>query len=101
MPQYVRIKYVVDYNAFHIIYCSLILSYFSYCVELGGLTFKTIINPVFISWVINKAGYYDHPEPLSPSSHIKNFNDLVYFKTMQIMFNTKLKLFRIFLSTGA
>lgn len=70
-------------------------------MELGGLTFKTIINPVFISRVINKAGYYDHPEPLSLSSHIKNFNDLVYFKTIQIMFNTKSKLFRIFLSTGA
>lgn len=38
-------KDVLDYNALHIIYCSLILPFFSYCVELWGMTLKTI-NPI-------------------------------------------------------
>lgn len=62
-------KDVLDYNALHISYCSLMLPVFSYCVELWGMTLKTI-NPIVmlqkkrVIGVINKSGYYDHTEPL-------------------------------------
>lgn len=35
--------------------------------------------------IINKVIYCNHTEPLFPKSHYIKFNELVYFKRMQIM----------------
>lgn len=58
-------------------------SSFSLLLELWG-SFKI--------WLINKADYYDHSEPLFLRSHITNFNDLLFLKVMQIIFKAKSKL---------
>lgn len=40
---------------------------------------------------MNKAGYYDHTNPLFLKSHVMKFNDLVSYKIMQTMFRAKAK----------
>lgn len=87
-------KDILNYKALYIIYCTLIVSYMSYCVELWGLTFKMTINSIVIlqKWaigIINKAGYCDHTNPLFIKSHAMKFNDLVYYKIMQITYRAK------------
>ena len=58
-------KHILDQKSFHILYCSMILPYINYCVEVWGNTSKISLLPLVtlqkqaIS-IINKAGYYDH-----------------------------------------
>ena len=64
-----RSKDISNHKALYIIYCSLILPYISYCVELWGSTVKTAINSIVLLQkrtirIINKAGYYEHTIPL-------------------------------------
>lgn len=41
-------KYVLDHKAMRILYCSLILPYFSYCVKAWGNTYISNIKPLFL-----------------------------------------------------
>ena len=81
---------ILNYKALHIIYCLHILLYTSYCVEVWGSTYKTTVNAIVLLQkrairIINKVDYYAHTRPLFMKSQIMKFNDLVYYKIMQIM----------------
>lgn len=87
---------MLNHNSLYLIYCSLILPYLTYCVEIWGSTFKTTIDKIVLQQkrairIINKAGYYDHTNPLFLNSHVLKFRDLVYYRTMQIMFKVNNK----------
>ena len=92
---------LLNSKALHLIYYSLIVPYISYCVELWGSTFKTTINPIVKQQkraihIINNADYYAHTDILFffffLDSHVRKFNDLFYYKIMQIMFRAKSKM---------
>ena len=85
---------ILNYKALHIIYCSLILPYISYCVEVWGSTYKTTVNAIVLLQkrairLINKVDFYEHTDPLFKKTHVMKFKDLVYYKTMQIMYKAK------------
>ena len=41
-----KVKHVLDHKTMRILYCSLILPYFTYCVEIWGNTYTTNIKPL-------------------------------------------------------
>ncbi len=87
---------MLNHKSLYLIYCTLILPYLTYCVELWGSTFKTTTDKIVSQQkrairIINNAGYYDHTNPLFLNSHVLKFRDVVYYRTMQIMFKAKNK----------
>lgn len=43
-----KLKNIINYKDLHLIYCSLILSYKSCCVEVWELTYKTLVNSIVL-----------------------------------------------------
>uniref|UniRef100_A0A672Z783 Reverse transcriptase domain-containing protein n=3 Tax=Sphaeramia orbicularis TaxID=375764 RepID=A0A672Z783_9TELE len=80
----------------HMLYCSLVMPYMSYCVEIWGNVYKTNLDPIIklqkkAIRVINKAGYLQSSNPLFVESGLLKFLDIVYLKTMEFMFHVKSK----------
>ena len=50
-----RVKWLLNNSALYMIYCTLVLSYISYCCEIWGNTYKTRVQPLYIYHT--KAGY--------------------------------------------
>uniref|UniRef100_A0A669CB82 Reverse transcriptase domain-containing protein n=1 Tax=Oreochromis niloticus TaxID=8128 RepID=A0A669CB82_ORENI len=92
-----KAKHMLDQKALHILYCALLLPYMSYCVEVWGNTYKsntqtiTIIQKRAIR-LINNVGYRDHTNALFVKMKAIKFQDLVEFKTAQIMYKVRNKL---------
>ena len=92
-----KAKHILNTRSLHILYCTMILPYLTYCVEAWGNTYKTAIHPLSILQkralrVINNTGYRDHTNILFYNSHILKFPDLIKFKTAQVMYRAKNKL---------
>jgi len=51
-----KTKYLLNTPSLYILYCSLIVPYFSYCVEIWGHTYTTNTKPIFI---LQKKSYKD------------------------------------------
>ena len=80
-----------DCQSLKLIYCSLILPYLMYCVEIWGNSYKS--NLVIMEKlqkrairIINGANYYDHTSKLLYSLKLSKFLDIVKCKTLQVMF---------------
>lgn len=83
-------RHLMDSKALHTIYCTLVLPYISYCTEIWGNTYKNNLNEIFTLQkkalrIIHKTGYRDHTNPLFLHSKVMKFEDLVKYKTLQIM----------------
>ena len=86
-----KTKHILDTKALNILYQSLIVPYMTYCVEIWGNTYKTIIKPIVILQkrairIINKTDYYHPTNKLFMNSNLLKFNDLVEFKIAKIMY---------------
>ena len=86
-----RIKDKITTKGLHILYCSLILPYLSYCCEVWGNTHKTKLNKIKILQkkairIVCKTGYRQHSEPLFKQMKCLKFEDLVFTKTCSIMY---------------
>ena len=73
------------------LYCSCILPYISYCVEVWGNTYKTSTTPVFLLQkrairIVNKATYREPTNQLFIKLKALKFKDLVDLKTAQLMY---------------
>lgn len=67
------------------------MPYMTYCVEIWGNAYKTNLDPIIklqkrASRIINEVGYCDHTNQLFIRSHTLKFLDIVYSKTLEIMF---------------
>ena len=92
-----KFKDFVNQVSLYTLYCSFILPYISYCVEVWGNTYKTNTKPIFILQkrairIVNKTTYREKTNPLFIKLKALTFNDLVDFKTVQIMYKAKNKL---------
>ena len=72
-------------------YCSLILPYLTYCVEVWGNTYKTILQPIFILQkkairIINKTEYLAATNPLFIHNNTLKLEDIVKFNTATFMY---------------
>ncbi len=92
-----KVKDFLNQASLYTLYCSFILPYISYCVEVWGNTYKTNTKPIFILQkrairIVNKTTYRETTNPLFIKLKALKFNDLVDFKTAQIMYKAKNKL---------
>lgn len=86
-----KVKYVLEYNALYILYCSLVLPYLTYCIEIWGNNYKSSLHTLFLLQkravrIIHKVGYLDHTNLLFLQSKILKLFDLVDFYTAQFLY---------------
>lgn len=87
-----KAKYFLEHHALYLLYCSLVLPYLTYCIEIWAThNYKSVLHPVFILQkhavrVIHKAGYYDHANAIFMQSKLLKLYDLAVFYTAQILF---------------
>ena len=86
-----KTKYLLNKTSLYTLYCSFILPYMTYCVEIWGNTYKTNIHPIFILQkrairIIHKTAYREPTNPLFVQLKTLTFLDLIDYKTIQIMF---------------
>ena len=75
-------------------YCSLVVPYMSYCVEVWGNVYKTNLDTIIklqkrAIRIINKKSYLEPTNPLFIESGILKFVDMVYLKTLEILFSAR------------
>ena len=95
-----RARQVLDNRALHILYCSLVLPYLTYCVEVWGNNYKTSLQSLVTLQkrairYVHKVSYLDHTNLLFLKSKLIKFSDLVVFQTLQLVFKAKIKLLPI------
>ena len=86
-----RVKDKLPTKSLHLLYCSLILPYLSYCSEVWGNTHKTKLNKIRTIQkkairFICKARYRDLSEPLFKQMKCLKFDDIVHTKTCMVMY---------------
>ena len=79
------------------LYCSFILPYITYCMEVWGNTYKTNTESIFILQkrairIVNRSGYREPSNQLFIKLKALKFKDLVDLKTVQIMHKAENKL---------
>ena len=89
-----KVKDFINQSSLYTLYCSFILPYIIYCVEVWGNTYKTNTDPIFILQkkairIVTNADYREPTNPLFIKLNTLKFNDLVDFKTIQLMFKVK------------
>ena len=91
-----KIKDIINKNSLYTLYCSLVLPYLTYCVEVWGNTYKTITNPIFMLQkrairIINKMDYLSPTNPLFITKNVLKFQDLVNLNTAIFMYKVNKK----------
>lgn len=86
-----KTKDVLNKNSLNLLYCSLVLPYINYCVEVWGNTHKTNINPIFLLQkkairIVNQKDYREPTNPLFINLHILKLEDLVDLNTLTVMY---------------
>lgn len=86
-----KINYLLNQQTLYTLYCSFILPYITYCLEVWGNTYKTNTEPIFILQkralrIVNKTTYRAPTTPLFIKLKALKFRDIVDFKTAQIMY---------------
>lgn len=86
-----KVKDLLNKKCLHILYSSLVLPYMSYCVEVWGNAYKTNMDPINklqkkAIRIINKVGYRESTNQLFIGSVTLKFFDIVYLKTLEVLF---------------
>uniref|UniRef100_A0A8C6M4T9 Reverse transcriptase domain-containing protein n=1 Tax=Nothobranchius furzeri TaxID=105023 RepID=A0A8C6M4T9_NOTFU len=89
-----KVKHFLDRKTLYMLYCAFILPYMSYCVEVWGNTYKSNIQTIIIMQkrairLINQEGYRAHTNALFIKTQALKFQDLVKFKTVQIIYKVR------------
>lgn len=92
-----KAKYYLNNKALHLLFCSLILPYLTYCALVWGNTYTSYLQPLFrlqkrAIRIIHRAGYLEHTNPLFITSKIMKFFDIVDFQLLQFMYKARYKL---------
>ena len=64
-----KMKPILNQKSLYMLYCSLVLPYMSYCVEVWGNNYKTVIEPLILLQqkairIVSKSDYYAPTNPL-------------------------------------
>lgn len=89
-----KAKHFLPSKSLRVLYCSLILPYLEYCVEIWGNTYKTSLQPLCkiqkkAIRMITKAGFRDHTNIMFLKLKILKFMDLIKYKTAKIMYKAR------------
>ena len=86
-----KTKDILNSDSLHMLYCSFILPYITYCVEVWGRTYKTITNPIFLLQkkvirIINRADYREPTHKLFIKLQALKFCELVDLRIASLMY---------------
>lgn len=89
-----KVKDFLNEKSLYTLYCSLVLPYINYCVEVWGNTYKTNINPIFqlqkrAIRIVKKTNYREPTNSLFIELKALKLKELVELKTLQIMYKAK------------
>ena len=88
-----KVKFVLNYKAMRILYCSFILPYLMYCLEVWGNSYFTNLMPLFILQkrairIINGVAPREHTGLFLRSGLLK-LKDLVSLQTLLVVYKAK------------
>lgn len=86
-----KARHVVDGKSLHLLYCSLVSPYLTYCAEVWGNNYKTAIYPLVCLQkrairIIHNVGFRGHTNSLFLQSKVMKFPDLVEYLTVLIIY---------------
>ena len=86
-----KTKNILNTKSLYLLYCSLVLPHISYCVEVWGNNYKTVINPIFLLQkkairIVSKTDYYSPTNPLFIELKTLKLLDLVDLNTALLMY---------------
>lgn len=89
-----NVRFYLNYKALKILYCSLILPYFMYCLEVWGNCYSTHLSPLVILQkkairIINKVSPREHTTTLFQKSGLLKLKDLIALQTLVVMHKAK------------
>jgi len=91
-----KLQYILDKNALHLLYNSLVTPYLTYGIEIWGNTYKkkTRTNPIFVLQkkvirLVNYAPYNSPSNLLFHQSKMLKFYDLVDLYTLKFIYQVK------------
>ena len=92
-----KTKFIFSQKAMFLLYCSLIVPYITYCVEVWGNAYKTNTNPIFLLQkkalrIVNRSDYYEPTNKIFIKYNTLKFQDIVAQKTVLLAFKAQLKL---------
>lgn len=86
----VKTRHILNQKALYSLYCTLLLPYLSYCVEVWGNTNKSNIQAInTMQKTAIRYRYRDHTNELFLKIQVLNFPDLIQFKTAHIIFKAR------------
>ena len=82
---------ILNINSLYTLYCTLILPYLNYCIEIWGNTNESNINRIFLKQkrvirIICRANFYDHTNPLFKKLNILKLKDLIELRSAIFLF---------------
>ena len=88
-----KTMHVLNCQALHTLYQSLVESHMSYCCEIWGSMYQPRLRKVFMLQtkairIIYNLNYHDHTSVFFHSSTILKLHDLVTYKTMIILYKS-------------
>lgn len=89
-----KCRFLLDEKTLLILYSSLILPYISYCSEVWGNTYNSHVQILYrlqkrAIRVVHNVGYRDHTNALFLKSKTLKLDDLIKFKSLQIIYRAK------------
>uniref|UniRef100_A0A669C5X4 Reverse transcriptase domain-containing protein n=1 Tax=Oreochromis niloticus TaxID=8128 RepID=A0A669C5X4_ORENI len=89
-----KTKHVLNKKSLYTLYCSLLLPYMTYCLEIWGNAYKTNTLPIFklqkrAIRIINQSNYIEPTNILFINLNTLKFYDLVEYKMAQIMYKAQ------------
>lgn len=86
-----KTRHVLDCQALHTLYNSLVEPHMSYCCEIWGNTYQSRLRKLFMLQkkairIIYNLNYHDHTSVFFHLSNMLKFHDLVKYKTMIILY---------------
>ena len=91
-----KVKYDLDTSILRMLYCTLVLPYFIYCLEVWGNTYKSNITPLIMLQkralrIIHKEDFRAHTNRLFALSGLLKIMDLVELRTLLVVQKAKNK----------
>uniref|UniRef100_A0A672HNL4 Reverse transcriptase domain-containing protein n=1 Tax=Salarias fasciatus TaxID=181472 RepID=A0A672HNL4_SALFA len=86
-----KARLILNQKSLFMLYCTLILPYLTYCVEVWGNTYKSNLQTLCLMQkrairIVSNVGYRDHTNELFLNLQALKLTDIVEFKTAQIMY---------------
>ena len=89
-----KVKHFLHPQALRVLYCTLIMPYFMYCLEIWGNAYSVTIKPLIllqkkIIRIIHKVHRREHTHQLFINSKLLKLQDLINLQTLTVMYKAR------------